>query len=130
MTGRRFALHTWTLDSTPLADVLAIACRTGWDAIELRRLDFRRAAEAGQPPEGVLDLVRQSGLPVACVGVELGWMHAEGAERQRLLAAFAESCRWAAALGCRMVMSPVDVPFAFVFSVPRITPPATALSSK
>jgi 2-keto-myo-inositol isomerase len=108
MTGRHLALHTWTLDSTPLADVLAIARRTGWDAIELRRLDFRRAAEAGQPPEAVLDLVRQSGLPVACVGVELGWMHAEGAERERLLAAFAESCRWAAALGCRTVMSSVD----------------------
>jgi sugar phosphate isomerase/epimerase len=56
----------------------------------------------------VLDLVRASGVPVACVGVELGWMTAEGAERRRLLGAFAESCRWAAALGCRTVMSPVD----------------------
>jgi 4-hydroxyphenylpyruvate dioxygenase len=35
-------------------------------------------------------------------------MFAEGAERRRLLAAFAESCRWAAALGCATVMSPVD----------------------
>jgi 2-keto-myo-inositol isomerase len=108
MAPRRLALHTWTLDTTPLADVLAIARRVGWEAIELRRLDFRRAAEARQPPEAVLDLVRASGLPVACVGVELGWMTAEGAERRRLLDAFAESCRWAAALGCRTVMSPVD----------------------
>jgi sugar phosphate isomerase/epimerase len=108
MAARRLALHTWTLDTTPLGQVLAIARRAGWEAIELRRLDFRRAAEAGQPADAVLDLVRASGLPVACVGVELGWMTAEGAERRRLLDAFAESCRWAAALGCRTVMSPVD----------------------
>jgi sugar phosphate isomerase/epimerase len=106
--ARGLALHTWTLDTTPLAEVLRVARATGWDAIELRRLDFARAAEAGQAAEAVLDLVRSSGLPVACVGVELGWMLAAGPERRRLLDAFAESCRWAAALGCHTVMSPVD----------------------
>jgi len=102
------ALHTWTLDTTPLAEVLQIARRTGWDAIELRRIDFARAREAGTSPEEVLGLVRRSELPVACVGVELGWMCAEGAERQQLLLAFEESCRWAAQLTCTTVMSPVD----------------------
>ena len=102
------ALHTWTLDTTPLAEVLRIARATGWDAIELRRLDFKRAAERGQSAGDMLDLVKRSGLPVACVGVELGWMFAEGAERRRLLEAFDESCRWATALGCATVMSPVD----------------------
>ncbi len=106
--AQRLALHTWTLDTTPLAEVLRLVRETGWDAVELRRLDFARAAAAGQPAPAVLDLVRASGLPVACVGVELGWMYADGAERRRLLDAFAESCRWAAALGCRTVMSPVD----------------------
>ena len=43
----KLALHTWTLDTTPLADVLRVVRETGWDAIELRRLDFLRAAEAG-----------------------------------------------------------------------------------
>ena len=104
----RFSLHTWTLDTTSLADVLRIARATGWDAIELRRIDFARASEKGQSAGEVLDLVRRSGLAVACVGVELGWMFAEGAERQRLLWAFAESCRWAAQLDCVTVMSPVD----------------------
>jgi len=103
-----FALHTWTLDTTPLAEVLRVARAAGWDAIELRRVDFKRAAEAGQSAAQVLDLVRGSGLPVACVGVEMGWMFAEGAERTRLLQAFDESCRWAAALECTTVMSPVD----------------------
>jgi 4-hydroxyphenylpyruvate dioxygenase len=91
-----------------LAEVLRIARATGWDAIELRRLDFKRAADQGQTAAAVLNLVRQSGLPVACVGVELGWMFAEGLERRRLLAAFDESCGWAKALGCPIVMSPVD----------------------
>ena len=102
------ALHTWTLDTTPLTEVLRIARATGWDAIELRRLDFARALEAGQSAPQVLDLVRKSGLSVACVGVQVGWMFAEGAERSRLLHAFAESCRWAADLRCATVMSPVD----------------------
>jgi sugar phosphate isomerase/epimerase len=106
--AQRLALHTWTLDTTPLPQVVRIARETGWDAVELRRLDFARAAQAGQPAGAVLDLVRAGGLPVACVGVEYGWMYAEGAERRRLLDAFAESCGWAAALGCRTVMSPVD----------------------
>lgn len=92
------ALHTWTLDSTPLAEVLRVARATGWDAVELRRLDFRRAAEAGRSAEHVLDFVRASGLAVACVGVE----------RRRLLDAFAESCRWARALQSETVMSAVD----------------------
>jgi 4-hydroxyphenylpyruvate dioxygenase len=103
-----FALHTWTLDTTPLAEVLRVAKATGWDAIELRRLDFKRAAEAGQSAAQVLDLVRKIGLPVACVGVELGWMFAEGAERVRLLQVFDEACGQAAALQCTTVMSPVD----------------------
>ena len=102
------ALHTWTLDTTPLAEVLRVAKRVGWDGIELRRVDFARAAEAGKRAEDVLALVEASGLGVACVGVEPGWMGAEGAERERLFGAFAESCRWAAALGARTVMSPVD----------------------
>ena len=102
------ALHTWTLDTTPLPDILKILPRTGWDGIELRRLDFKRAADAGQSAEAVLQLVRDSSLPVACVGVELGWMFADGDEKKRLLAAFAESCAWAAALGCKTVMSASD----------------------
>jgi sugar phosphate isomerase/epimerase len=104
----RLALHTWTLDATPLADVLRVATATGWDGVELRKIDFKRAEESGQPADSVLDLVRASGLAVACVGVEFGWMWADGAERARLLAVFDEQCRRAAALGCTTVMSPVD----------------------
>jgi len=103
------ALHTWTLDTTPLPDALRAAKAAGWPAVELRRIDFARAAEAGLPAEAVLDLVRDSGLPVACVGGQLGWMFADGPERARLLAAMTESCRWAQALGAPTVMSPADM---------------------
>jgi sugar phosphate isomerase/epimerase len=102
------ALHTWTLDTTPLDEVLRIARRVGWDGIELRRVDFTRAAARGQEAAEVLALVKASGLPVACVGVELGWMWAERDERRRLLQVFDEQCARAAALGCATVMSPVD----------------------
>jgi sugar phosphate isomerase/epimerase len=104
----RLALHTWTLDTTPLPAVLQIASAGGWDAVELRRVDFARAAAAGRSADTVLAEVKASGVPVACVGVELGWMTATGDERRRLLSVFEESCRWAAALGCATVMSPVD----------------------
>jgi len=106
--ANRLALHTWTLDTTPLGDVLRSAKQTGWDAVELRRLDFGRALEAGGSAESVLEQVRAAGLRVACVGVELGWMFATGADRARLVRIFGEQCERARALGCATVMSPSD----------------------
>lgn len=104
----RLALHTWTLDTTPLAEALSVIKRTGWDGVELRRVDFERAAEAGQSAEQVIALVRASELPVACVGVELGWVWASGEERARLLRVFGEQCARAKALGCATMMSAVN----------------------
>ena len=105
---RKLALHTWTLDTTPLADLLRIARAAGWHAGELRRLDFIRAGERGETAAQVIDLVKASGLPVACVGVEPGWLWGRGAERARLLSVFAEQCERARTLGAATVMSPVD----------------------
>ena len=104
----RLALHTWTLDTTPLPDAVAAAKTTGWDAVELRRVDWNRAREAGRAATWVEDTVRASGLPVACVGVEFGWMWADGADRTRLLGVLDEQCARAKALGCQTVMSPAD----------------------
>jgi sugar phosphate isomerase/epimerase len=109
MTAKNaLALHTWTLDTTPLADVLRIVRATGWDAVELRRIDWERAEKAGQPATAVADQVKASGLGVACVGVELGWIWASGEERARLFRVFDEQCARAASLGAQRVMSPVD----------------------
>jgi len=96
---RGLALHTWTVDTTPLEAALAAAKAGGFDAVELRRVDFVRNPDA-------VDLVKKSGLPVACVGVEPGWIFsAKGAEQERLFAVFRESCANAVALGCPILMS-------------------------
>src|SRR5262249_20605653 len=107
-TTSKLALHTWTLDTTPLPDLLPIVKKAGWGAVELRRLDFTRAAERGRTGEQVISLVKAGGLPVACVGVELGWIWARGDERTRLQHVFDEQCARAHALGATTVMSPVD----------------------
>jgi sugar phosphate isomerase/epimerase len=99
----RFALHTWTLDSTPLPEVLRIARETGWEALEIRVLDFERAAEAGQSEDEVIELIRACGLPVAAMGARLGWMFADADEYRELRDIFKRSCRWAAALGAPVV---------------------------
>ena len=107
-TQNKLALHTWTLDTTPLAELLDIARSTGWDGVELRRLDFERAAAAGQSEGQVVELVRRSGLAVSAVGVGSGWMFALGTDRAQLLDLFTRSCVSAATLGSAVAMSPVD----------------------
>jgi 2-keto-myo-inositol isomerase len=104
----KFALHTWTLDTTPLPEFLRVVRAVGWDAIELRLVDFDRAEDAGRSPADVIELVRANGLNVACVGVQGGWMFATGTERRRLLAVFSQQCARAKALGSPLVMSPAD----------------------
>ena len=108
LTQNPLALHTWSLDTTSLPDLLRIARSTGRDAVELRRVDFDRAEAAGQSEAQVMDLLRDSGLPVSAVGVTFGWMFAYGADLDHLLATFERSCVAAAALRCSVVMSPVD----------------------
>lgn len=100
----RLALHTWSLDTTPLAGTLAAAKAGGWNAVELRRVDFTRAFEQGLGNDDVLALVRASGLEVAVMGTEYGLIFATGAERIRLLGVLDETCRNAVALGCAMIM--------------------------
>lgn len=100
----RLALHTWTLDTTPLATALDAVKKAGWSAVELRRVDFQRCFEAGMTNGQVLDLVRASGLKAACLGTEYGLIFAKGAERERLLKVLDETCANAVALGCDLVM--------------------------
>ena len=101
----RLALHTWTLDTTPLPDALRAAKSAGWNAVELRRIDFTRCFERGMANAQVLDLVKGSGLAVACVGTEYGLIFAQGEERARLLKVLEETCANAQALGCGLVLA-------------------------
>ena len=107
MTDRfgRLALHMWTIDTTPLATALDAAKQGGFDAVELRRTDFKRCYEAGMSNTQVLDLVRKSGIPVGVLGVEYGWLFATGDESDRLFKDFRVSCENAVALGCDTLMS-------------------------
>jgi len=101
----RLALHMWTLDTTPLKAALDAAKQGGFDAVELRRTDFKRCYEAGMSNEQVLELIRGGGIPVGVLGVEYGWLFATGEESLRLFKVFRESCENAVALGCKMLMS-------------------------
>jgi 2-keto-myo-inositol isomerase len=101
----RLALHMWTIDTTPLAAALDAARVAGFDAVELRRTDFKRCFDAGMTNAQVLDLIRKARVPVGVLGVEYGWLFATGAESSRLFKVFRESCENAVALGCKMLMS-------------------------
>src|SRR6266571_1484402 len=101
----RLALHMWTIDTTPLATALEAARAAGYDAVELRRTDFKRCFDAGMRNEQVLALIRNSGIPVGVLGVEYGWLFATGDESKRLFKVFRESCENAIALGCTTLMS-------------------------
>ena len=100
----RIGLHTWTLDTTPLPDVLRIARETGYNAVELRHVDFVRCMEAGMSNDEVLAMIRASGLTVSCVGLETGMLFAQGDERKRLFDSMDVMCARAAALGCEVMM--------------------------
>jgi sugar phosphate isomerase/epimerase len=101
----RLALHMWTIDTTPLATALDAARQGGFDAVELRRTDFKRCYEAGMSNAQVLDLVKKSGIPVGVLGVEYGWLFATGAESDRLFKDFRVSCENAVAMNCDTLMS-------------------------
>ncbi len=103
--SRRLALHTWSVDTTPLGDALTAARASGFDAVELRRIDFTRCHDAGLGNEQVLDLVKASGMTVAVLGTEYGLLFADGAERRRLFDVLELTCRNAVALGCPMIMT-------------------------
>lgn len=101
----RLALHTWTLDTTPLETALDAVGRAGFDAVELRRSDFTTCFQRCMSNDEVLDAVRAAGVPVCCLGVEYGWMFATGDESRRLFSVFRKSCENAVALGCELLMS-------------------------
>src|SRR3990170_6703320 len=101
----RLALHLWTVDTTPLATALDAAKRGGFDAVELRRADFKRCFDQGMSNAQVLDLIKKSGIPCGVLGVEYGWLFATGEGRERLFKGFRESAEDAVALYFDTLMS-------------------------
>jgi sugar phosphate isomerase/epimerase len=101
----RLALHSWTTDTTPLPLVLDAARVAGYDALELRRLDFVRCFEAGQSRGEVVETIRAGGIPLGILGTEYGWFFVQGEEQRRLFDVLRETCAIAVELGCDMLMS-------------------------
>lgn len=100
----RVALHTWTLDTTPLADALRIAREAGYNAVELRHVDFMRGRKAGMSEDAMVQLVRDANIKVAVIGTESGVLFASGDELQRLLGSLRYVSEKAVALGCDVIM--------------------------
>jgi 2-keto-myo-inositol isomerase len=100
----RLALHTWTLDTTPLDLAIKAARDAGFDAVELRRTDFKRCYEKGISNDAVLDMIRAAGMPVCTLGCQYGWLFATGDERKDLLDDLEITCDNAVALDCPLIM--------------------------
>ncbi len=102
---RGLALHLWTVDTTPFDEALTAAKAGGFEAVELRRVDFERARKSGLSNTEILGRVRASGLKVSAVGCEYGWTFAADPDRERLFASLEEACERAVMLDCPTVMS-------------------------
>lgn len=100
----RIALHTWTLDTTPLAQTLRIARETGYNGVELRHADFMRGRKAGMSEAELVALVRDANIKVAVIGTESGVVFAAGEERSRLLDSLRYVSEKAVALDCDVIM--------------------------
>jgi 2-keto-myo-inositol isomerase len=100
----RIALHTWTLDTTPLADALRIAREAGYNGVELRHIDFMRGKKAGMSEAAMEKLVRDAKLKVAVIGTESGVLFETGDELKRLLDSLRYICAKCKALGCDVIM--------------------------
>ncbi len=103
--SQRLALHAWTLESTPFADILRIAREAGWNAVEIRHKNMLDCYKAGLRRDDVIRLIRDADIAVARVGTEYGLVFAQGDERRRLLDVLDETCVIAKAVGCGMIMT-------------------------
>jgi 2-keto-myo-inositol isomerase len=101
----QLALHTWTIDTTPLETALDAAGRAGFAAIELRRSDVVQCFARGISRAGLVETIRASGTRPGILGTEYGWFFARGEEQRRLFAVLRETCEIAVQLGCGMIMS-------------------------
>jgi sugar phosphate isomerase/epimerase len=102
--SQRLALHSWSLDTTPLPQMLEAARAGGWNAVELRRVDWKRCFDKGMTNDEVLALVRTSGMKLAILGAEYGLIFGKGEESRRLFGVLDETAANAKALGCDMIM--------------------------
>jgi 4-hydroxyphenylpyruvate dioxygenase len=99
----RLALHSWTLESQPLPEMLEAAARAGYRAVELRHLDFQRCRERGMSTDDIVALIKSTGLEVEIIGIENGLLYAEGKEQERLYESLEHNAQLAVTLGCKLL---------------------------
>lgn len=100
----RIALHTWTLDTTPLADALRVARKAGYNGVELRHIDFLRGQKAGMSEQAMVELVRAANIKVAVIGAESGVLFETGDELKRKLDSLRYVSEKARQLDCDVIM--------------------------
>ena len=100
----RIALHTWTVDTTPLSDALRVAREAGYNGVELRHIDFMRGQKAGMSEAAMVKLVRDANIKVAVIGTESGVLFAAGDDLARRLDSLRYVSEKAVALGCEVIM--------------------------
>lgn len=100
----QLALHTWTLDTTPLPDALRIAREAGYNAVELRHVDFLRGRKAGLSEDALLQQVRDANIKVEVIGTESGALFATGDDLKGRLDSLRYVSEKAVALGCEVIM--------------------------
>ena len=76
--GKIRRLHMWTIDTYFARHRARRRQAADFDAVELRRTDFKRCFDTGMSNAQVLDLIKKSGIPVGVLGVEYGWLFATG----------------------------------------------------
>ncbi len=103
---RGLALHLWTVDTTPFDAALRAAKEGGFDAVELRRVDFKRAEERG------LSNTACAGsrcAPTDCRSAPSAASTAGPSRRRRIASgcsrSLEEACEQAVTLDCATVMS-------------------------
>lgn len=101
----KLSLHTWTIHTTPLDVCLKATAHGGFDAIEIRRSDIVQCYETGMRKPDVIEMIRDSGVPVSVLGTEYGWWFSPPDEQKRLFEVLHETCDIARAVGCDMIMS-------------------------
>jgi sugar phosphate isomerase/epimerase len=99
------ALHSWTLGTPSLLQLIETARRTGYAAIEINWQDIERCGETGVTRQELKSRLADAGLVVAVVGVEPGWLFAEGLDADRRLDRLRRTADDAAKLGCGTLMS-------------------------
>ena len=101
----RIALHSWTLGERPLPELIETARRAGYDAIEANWQDFARCRDVGVSARELRARLDDGGIEVAVVGVQPGWLFAEGGEAERWWEQIRRTADDALGVGCNALMS-------------------------